>query len=244
LVALILRKGYDAITIQDIIDEANVGRSTFYSHFTGKDDLFRKGFVHLREMLHEQHVKAVKSGLISDSDALGFSLPMFQHVKSHRELYVALVGGRGGAIAIHEVRALLADMAKRDLDNLFGDRPPAKSERELVLQFVVGAFMSILTWWLDRNSWLLSYPAVAIRLPSGENATSRTVSVCSSPRANGITAIAPGSGRRCEVAVPRTAAFRSQILMVWSVEPVAIHFPSGEISSDQTSSVWPVRRAT
>lgn len=154
MVTLILRKGYDATTIQDIIDEANVGRSTFYSHFTGKDDLFRRGFVHLRELLHEQRAKAVTSGLVSDGDALGFSLPMFQHVKDHGELYAALVGGRGGAIAIREVRELLADMAKRDLDHLFAKRVLAKSERELVLQFIVGAFLSVLFWWLDRNSRL------------------------------------------------------------------------------------------
>ena len=36
LMALILEKGYEAVTIQDIIDRANVGRSTFYAHFLDK----------------------------------------------------------------------------------------------------------------------------------------------------------------------------------------------------------------
>ena len=44
LLSLILRKGYEATTIQDIVDEANVGRSTFYDHYTGKEDLLRGGF--------------------------------------------------------------------------------------------------------------------------------------------------------------------------------------------------------
>lgn len=39
LMALIIEKGYDAVTIQDIIDRANVGRSTFYSHYESKDQL-------------------------------------------------------------------------------------------------------------------------------------------------------------------------------------------------------------
>ena len=43
LIALILRKGYEATTIQDIIDEADIGRSTFYAHYAGKEELLRGG---------------------------------------------------------------------------------------------------------------------------------------------------------------------------------------------------------
>ena len=154
LIVLILRKGYDAITIQDIIDQANVGRSTFYAHYTGKDDLFRQGFTQLRASLHSQREKLVQSGVIAAGDGLGFSLPMFSHVKYHRELYVALVGQRGGAIAMHEVRALLADLAGDELDHLFAARALPPPEQQLVLQFIVGAFLSVLTWWLDTNSRL------------------------------------------------------------------------------------------
>ena len=45
LISLILRKGYDAITVQEIIDEADVGRATFYAHYRGKEDLLRGGLV-------------------------------------------------------------------------------------------------------------------------------------------------------------------------------------------------------
>lgn len=40
LIALIRERGYDAVTIQDIAERANVGRTTFYLHYTSKDDLF------------------------------------------------------------------------------------------------------------------------------------------------------------------------------------------------------------
>ena len=47
LVELILEKGYDKVTVQDVIDRANVGRSTFYSHFKDLEDLFLRGFDNL-----------------------------------------------------------------------------------------------------------------------------------------------------------------------------------------------------
>ena len=51
LISLILKKNYEAITIQDICDAANVARSTFYAHYKSKDDLKRSGLEHLRKEL-------------------------------------------------------------------------------------------------------------------------------------------------------------------------------------------------
>ena len=50
LLSLILKKGYEATTVEDICAEANVGRSTFNGHFTSKDDLTRSGLIHLRKL--------------------------------------------------------------------------------------------------------------------------------------------------------------------------------------------------
>jgi AcrR family transcriptional regulator len=51
---LIQKKGYEAITIKDICDAANVGRSTLYAHYTSKDDLKRRGFDKLRKELADR----------------------------------------------------------------------------------------------------------------------------------------------------------------------------------------------
>jgi AcrR family transcriptional regulator len=44
LVPLIEENGFEALTVQDIIDRANVGRATFYAHFDKKEDLLVSGF--------------------------------------------------------------------------------------------------------------------------------------------------------------------------------------------------------
>src|SRR5438876_1337529 len=96
LIALILRKGYDGISVQDIIDEANVGRSTFYDHYTGKEELLRSGFERLRSHLTDRQRATRAPTGEQRNRTLGFSLAMFEHAQSHHDLYRAMAGGRGG----------------------------------------------------------------------------------------------------------------------------------------------------
>jgi AcrR family transcriptional regulator len=148
LMSLILRKGYEAITVQDIIDEANVGRSTFYSHYTGKEDLLRSGFQMLRaELAEAQRTAGAKVDGRQDKP-LGFSLAMFEHACEYKHIYRALVGGRGGVIAVKEIRRTLSEIVKKELS---GGQEDEAVPQEVRTQFVVGAFLTMLTWWLERR---------------------------------------------------------------------------------------------
>lgn len=152
--SLILKNGYEAITITDICEEANVGRSTFYAHYTGKDDLKRSGLQHLRRQLvdRQREARTMRDG--DSGQSLAFSLTMFEHARDHMELYRALVGGRGGAVALDAIRGILSDLV-RDDSAAIADRNPADAiPRELVVQYVVGAYMAVLTWWLDGGAKL------------------------------------------------------------------------------------------
>jgi AcrR family transcriptional regulator len=154
LTSLILKKGYEAITIQDICDEANVGRSTFYAHYTSKDDLKRKGFEHLRkELVDRQREAQAASGEIKDR-SLSFSLTMFEHARDHIDLYRALVGGRGGAVSLGQIRQILSDLVRNELAATDGRNAADDVPRELVVQYVVGAFMAVMTWWFDGGAKL------------------------------------------------------------------------------------------
>jgi AcrR family transcriptional regulator len=154
LTSLILKRGYEAITIQDICDAANVGRSTFYAHYTSKDDLKRTGFERLRkELVDRQREARSAPGDIKDR-TLGFSLTMFEHARDHIDLYRALVGGRGGAVSLGEIRQILSDLVRNELAATGGKNSADIVPRELVVQYVVGAFMAVMTWWLDGGAKL------------------------------------------------------------------------------------------
>jgi AcrR family transcriptional regulator len=143
LVALILKKGYEAVTVQDIIDEADVGRSTFYMHYTGKEDLLRASFETLRAVLAEAAVTQRGRG----GEPLPFSLALFEHACAQKHIYRALAGGRGGVVVGKQIRLVLADVVRNELADEPGDGIPA----EIRVQFVVDAFLAVLSWSLGRK---------------------------------------------------------------------------------------------
>ncbi len=152
--SLILKKGYEAITITDICDAANVGRSTFYAHYTSKDDLKRSGLEPLRRLLVDRQREALAtSGEIRDR-SFAFSLPMFEHARDHRDHYRALVGGRGGTVSLGTIRQILSDLVRDELAAAVHKKSENIIPRELVVQYVVGAYMAVLTWWLDGGAKL------------------------------------------------------------------------------------------
>jgi Transcriptional regulator C-terminal region len=83
-----------------------------------------------------------------EGSPLPFSLAMFEHACAYREVYRAMLGGQGSNIAINEIRRLLTEFVKQDLSE-FGD--DVAVPRELSLQFVVGTFLTALTWCLEKR---------------------------------------------------------------------------------------------
>ena len=149
LISLILRKGYETITIQDLIDEADVGRSTFYAHYTGKEELLRSGFETLRKLLIEAQRNALAKTERDGGERLGFSLAMFEHACQNRTVYRALIGSSGGAVIGNEIRRVLSEVVKKDLAAVPDDGAIA---RDLRVQFVVGTFLNVLLWCLEQKA--------------------------------------------------------------------------------------------
>lgn len=130
LKGLMRRHGYEALSVSDICDAAEVGRSTFYGHFTGKDDLRRNGLGHLKSALRA-----------SSTERFGFTRALFTHARSH----AGLCDGPDTAL-----RAIIAELVGEDLRAVEPDR----QQRALRTAAVTGAILSVLSWWLDDGARL------------------------------------------------------------------------------------------
>ncbi len=147
LISVILEKGFDATTVQDVIDRANVGRSTFYAHFQDKEDLLLSGFDHLRE----EFEKYLLNASAASDDPWALSLSMFQHAAGQRQLYKALAGKQGGNIALAHIQKYLSAVLLSHIKKQLGKRKQSPPP-EIVAHYISSSYISLLTWWLDADS--------------------------------------------------------------------------------------------
>jgi AcrR family transcriptional regulator len=148
LIALIVEKGYSKITVQDILDRADVGRSTFYAHFRDREALLVACFDNVRDELR-QEIDAMTPDA-SPPDPARPAAAIFAHAQRRRPVYRALCGKQGGAIVIGHlhglVRGLLQEHLQPHLAAAGSDMPV-----EVVAEFYASATIGLLSWWVDRD---------------------------------------------------------------------------------------------
>ncbi len=177
LLDLIVERGYEDVSVQDIVDRANVGRSTFYKHFLDKRELLLSGVDGLQELLTQQHA-ALDTSEAASARLLGFSLPLFQHVQSNLRFCRALLGPRSGAIVEPRVQRILADLVQEELAACVPAGAVLAVPLDVVVQYTVSAFLGLLRWWMeqpapcaaeeiDRQFRTLTIPAITTALEVG-----------------------------------------------------------------------------
>jgi AcrR family transcriptional regulator len=155
LTSIIREKAYDSIVVKEILDRANVGRSTFYTHFRDKDDLLASS---IHEMLRPARSMQLLSSAKPYEKIIRFSLPIFeqlqQHRHEHRRAGDAMMDDRSRALLHERLQAVLVELIGDDVEQCLrvcreaaGQMPP-----NVLVNYVASTFVLVLNWWVETDS--------------------------------------------------------------------------------------------
>ena len=146
LIALMQEKPFDTITVQDVLDRAHVSRSTFYTHYSDKDDLLMSDA--------EEFFEALSMALSQHGDKSDRVFPVrefFAHLSDVQPFFKALV--KSGKY--HENMELARGHFARGIERRLAELPRGKTIPANQLPAIAfahaGALLSLLSWWLDRG---------------------------------------------------------------------------------------------
>ncbi|MFJ9446993.1 TetR/AcrR family transcriptional regulator [Kitasatospora sp. NPDC101235] len=151
LVALVMERGFAALTVEDITERADVARATFYSHCRDKDDLFTRVTTDLLQELGERLQP------LADKSDTGFTgeplLALLHHAEEERDLYRVILRGEGDGKPLRmfteeAVRRIAAVFRRRAEQN---HREP-RIDPEVLARAWVGEHCAVMQWWLEGEA--------------------------------------------------------------------------------------------
>jgi AcrR family transcriptional regulator len=168
LIDLIREKSYDQITVEEITERANLGRTTFYLHYKDKEDLLLEDFIDLIDQMVSKAVtdrplqrlktritnQPTNADLPFNSNLFRPNLIIFQNVARNADL-LRIILHNGGAIKIGERLREIILKAVRQLAAASQERSDLKiafeMPTEVIANFYAGSLLGLISWWLDNN---------------------------------------------------------------------------------------------
>jgi len=150
LIELMSEKAYDAITIQDIADRANIGRTTFYLHFSTKDELF----ISCHEAMVRQFPIAPLQPL-SREEMLSPEAPVgmtsaYKHLEEARPFLYAIFQGKDSLFIMRRIRDWNAQEIETNLRTAFSEAE-STIPLDVLANYLAGAQIALLHWWLEKR---------------------------------------------------------------------------------------------
>lgn len=162
---LMSEKGYDQVTIEELTERADIGRTTFYLHYSAKQDLLLEQFDELLGQLVKQLSEVPLSSWNQQGGVLlaeGFPgrpiCMVFQHAADNEELYRLVLHGEGVDQASQRLQEMMTKAVTSFLDPKLDDesrkfRLPIPVD--LFGNYFAGALLGMIKWWLDED---IPYP--------------------------------------------------------------------------------------
>ena len=151
LVSLILERGYEHISVQDILDRADIGRSTFYAHYRDKDQLLLSGFNDAFAALAAD-IPPPDRNSNGRAEFLVAAHVLFEHAEGHRQLWKALVGKPGAELVLRYLRDNLTTLLEPHLRSQLPKPDADELKLAAAVQYTVNALVGILVWWVESDA--------------------------------------------------------------------------------------------
>src|SRR5215207_1076365 len=152
-VALLKEKRYEDISVQDIIERADVARSTFYVHYVDKEDLLvgRWGVfasnlgIHADDLKHEEN----------KGHSLLSTLGWFHHIQAQGDLLKIIAKDPAMDLAMKTLHGILIEDMQMRIQNHLPENGNASLPPSLIIDYLAGSLMTLLKWWVKQG---MSYP--------------------------------------------------------------------------------------
>jgi AcrR family transcriptional regulator len=145
LIALMQQKPFDDITVQEVLDRAGIGRSTFYAHYRDKNDLLMsdvEDFFGMMATLLDRRQAAI--------DRVAPVRELFAHVQDAQEIRAAFATSGRMQDVLELGRGILARSIEERLAAAGVTMEPALLKAQA--HALAGSLFALLEWWIDRGS--------------------------------------------------------------------------------------------
>lgn len=145
---LLSKKSYNHITVQEIIDLANIGRSTFYAHFETKDELLNSMCNQIFGHIFSEVLSAEKNHDFSnDNNTLSAKLThLLYHLKEQQTDIVSLLSGESSDIFMRYFKLYL--------EQLFSEYELSSAlyiPKDFITNHYASSFAEAVKWWVNEN---------------------------------------------------------------------------------------------
>lgn len=149
LISLILERGYDKLTVNDITERADLRRATFYLHYRDKEELLLATLQETFDDLVQQLEPVMHDDVLGGKTNLSTFQIIFEHVAANNRLYRAILGGQAGAAIGRRIRTYLAQHVARSLRSLKPDDLIVPAE--VLANYIAGSEVALIQWWLESD---------------------------------------------------------------------------------------------
>lgn len=144
LIALTLEKGYEAVTIRDITERADIGYATFFRHYHHKDELLQD----VLDVVLTELIDLLSPAIPNTDDPTTVGVLLFRYVQQQSEVVRVLIRS-------HTLLQRIIKIATQNIVKEHAPLPDSIVPLEIAAHHIVTASISLIQWWLDSQ---MPYP--------------------------------------------------------------------------------------